>query len=191
MTKLKKIPAIALAVCLCLCFAACSATESSSSDGGSSVRSDTSSTAGVESLDNSTSGNSRSQTDEPETANLTIIDKHGDTYTLSKEPVNVRTYQYGTGNGPETMYEYHITADTVITLPDTDQVYEARSILDVDDMGGTEECCKQYNGGKSFAASDLNTSDYNGQVYPDNYTISVYWAGDLDLETFSFRVVSE
>ena len=191
MTKFKKILAIALAICLCLCFTACSATESSSSEGGSSVRSDTSSSAGAEPSDNSTSDNSQSQTDKPETDNLSIIDKHGDVYTLSKEPVNVRTYQYGTSSGLETMYEYHITADTVITLPDIDQVYEARSILDVDDMGGTEECCKQYSGGESFAASELNTSDYNGQVYSDNYTISVYWAGDLDLETFSFRVVSE
>ena len=94
-----------------------------------SVRSDTSSTDGVESSDNSTSDNSQSQADKPETDNLSIIDKHGDVYTLSKEPVNVRTYQYGTSSGLETMYEYHITADTVITLPDIDQVYEVRSIL--------------------------------------------------------------
>ncbi len=124
--------------------------------------------------------------------NMIVADaSSGLIFTLSKPWVNVEYYEYGystdgTWNSAtgatRTRARYGITADTVITLPDSGFAFDACAILSVSGMGDTDECSKTYESGASFAACELNTSDYTGEVYEGGYVISFYCEEDIIID---------
>ena len=91
---------------------------------------------------------------------MTVTGFYGEIYTLSKPWVDTEPQGYIPEGADEPMLIYHITGDTVVTLPENGGAgYDVYVIFSVSSGGGDiEEAVHTFPSGGSFTAGDLNTS---------------------------------